>query len=181
MSVFAGLIGSLRKQSYNRMVFNHYRGIVAQDGDELVEGVIRDFPLYDDDVKAAGFPPSAEALAEQIRKADGVIFFTPEYNFSIPGGLKNALDWLSRFQDQPLAGKPAAIVSASPGKLGGARMQYHLRQIGVFLDLRFLNKPEAMVSEVNKKFDASGKMTDVETDAFLKKHFAAFKGFALRR
>ena len=84
-------------------------------------------------------------MAEKITAADGVIIVTPEYNYSVPGILKNALDWLSRLSPQPLAGKPVAIQTASPGLIGGARAQYHLRQSLVFLDALVLNKPEAMV------------------------------------
>src|SRR5829696_2401816 len=105
-----------------------------------------EFPIYNADIQnSTGFPAPVNALADAIRSADGVIFCTPEYNFSIPGGLKNAIDWVSRLQNQPFAGKPIAITSASPGPLGGARIQYDLRKSLVFLDALTMNKPEIFV------------------------------------
>ena len=95
-----------------------------------------------------------EALADAIRKADGVIIVTPEYNYSVPGALKNAIDWLSRLNDQPFVNKPVAIQSASMGPLGGPRAQYHLRQMLVFLDALAFNKPEIFVGAVQNKLDA---------------------------
>ncbi|KAE9847145.1 hypothetical protein GP671_30595, partial [Escherichia coli] len=104
---------------------------------------IGDIPLYDADVQQEeGFPQSVEALAEQIRQADGVVIVTPEYNYSVPGGLKNAIDWLSRLPEQPLSGKPVLIPTSSMGAIGGARCQYHQRQILVFPDAMVVNKPE---------------------------------------
>ena len=94
----------------------------------------RGFPLYDADLQAKGFPPDVTALADAIRAADAVIIITPEYNYSIPGALKNAIDWVSRLPDQPFKEKPVAIQSATGGPLGGARMQYHLRQAMIFLN-----------------------------------------------
>lgn len=139
---FIGIVGSLRKDSIHRQIFNHYRDI-TKDQFDLNEGVIKGIPMFDgenmDNSKVA-------ELSAQIMTSDGIIFFTPEYNYSIPGVLKNAIDWLSRLDPQPLAGKPASIVGASPGRVGTARMQYHLRQVGVFLDLHFMNKPEVMIS-----------------------------------
>ena len=168
------LIGSLRQKSFNRAAFETYREINAAEAD-FVEGVFRDFPLYDDDVKDRGFPESVMRLNEQIARADAVMFFSPEYNYSVPGALKNGLDWISRIKGHALAGKPAAIVGATPGRLGTSRMQYHLRQIGVFLDLRFMNLPEVMISNVASMIGNDGKLNDAATREFLRAHFAAFK------
>src|SRR5882757_2176955 len=110
---------------------------------EIVEW--KDVPLFDADVLATGQPDSARRVREQIRAADGVLIATPEYNFSIPGGLKNLLDWISRGDDQPLAGKPVAILSAATGPLGGARVQYDLRRVLLFVDAMVLTKPEVFI------------------------------------
>ncbi|GAN69164.1 NADPH-dependent FMN reductase [Acetobacter orleanensis] len=171
---FVTLLGSLRKGSLN--------GIVARALPELTpEGVtitplgsIADVPLYDQDVQEQGFPAPVLAMAEQIRAADGLIIVTPEYNYSMPGGLKNALDWLSRVTPQPLAGKPVALQTASPGAIGGARAQYHLRQTLVFLDAFVLNKPEVMIGQAISKFDVEqAKLTDEPTRAYLTRQIEA--------
>ncbi len=108
-------------------------------------------------------PDPVNVLAENIRKADAVLIVSPEYNYSIPGGLKNALDWMSRMDKQPFDGKLVAIMGASPGRIGTARMQYHLRQSFVFLNSTVLNRPEVMVANADKMFDESGKLTDEDT------------------
>lgn len=96
-----------------------------------------------------------------------MLFVTPEYNYSVPGGLKNAIDWLSRLSPQPFAGKPAAVMGASIGMLGTARMQYHMRQIGVFLDLHFINRPEVMVGQAAGRVDEAGHLNDDRTREFI--------------
>ena len=133
-------------------------------------------PLYNADVQAAaGFPGPVTALADAIRAADGVIIVTPEYNFSIPGGLKNAIDWVSRVPGQPFAGKPIALQSVSPGPLGGGRVQYDMRRSMVFLDAFTLNKPEIFVGGCASKFDEkTGEIKDEATRNFIKQQLAAF-------
>lgn len=168
-----GIVGSLRKSSIHRQLFNHYREISA-DNFEIEEGVIDGIPLYDGEEANHA---AVSILAEQIRAADGVIFFSPEYNYSVSGVLKNAIDWISRVDPQPFTGKPATIIGASPGNVGTARMQYHLRQIGVFLDLRFLNKPEVMIGGAAGKIQ-DGRIIDKGTVDFLGSHAARFAAFA---
>jgi chromate reductase len=120
-------------------------------------------------------------MGEAIAQADGVIIVTPEYNYSVPGVLKNGLDWLSRLPAQPFAGKPTALQSASPGMIGGARAQYHLRQILVFLDAAVFNKPEVMIGQVMTKVDAgSGELTDEATRTFITGQLTSFAAFARR-
>ncbi|MGE4133325.1 MAG: NADPH-dependent FMN reductase [Bdellovibrionales bacterium] len=170
MKKVVGLIGSLRKDSLNRVLFNEYKEL-AKDQFELVEGEIKDLPLYNQELE--GKSESARKLATLVAGADGVLFFSPEYNYSIPGVLKNAIDWLSRDERAPFNKKPAAIVGASPGAIGTARMQYHLRQVGVFLNLNFLNKPEVMIGKAMDKIK-DGKLVDDSTREFLKKHLHAF-------
>ncbi|HEY4171666.1 MAG TPA: NADPH-dependent FMN reductase [Rhodopila sp.] len=178
---FVSLLGSLRKGSFNAAVA---RALPALEPDGVtIEplGSVGDFPLYDADIQAGGFPAPVVAMGEAIAKADGVIIVTPEYNYSIPGGLKNAIDWLSRLPAQPFAGKAVAIQSGSPGALGGARAQYHLRQSLVFLDAHVLNKPEVMISQIATKVDAAtGELTDEATRTFITTQLQAFAAFVRR-
>lgn len=170
MKKVVGLIGSLRKESINRVVFNEYREL-SKAHFEMVEGEIKNIPLYNEDLDSKCEPVSD--LAQIINESDGVIFFSPEYNYSIPGVLKNALDWLSRDPSKPFDNKIAAIIGATPGGIGTARMQYHLRQVGVFLNINFLNKPEVMIGGANDKIKG-GCITDQATKEFLMKHIKVF-------
>jgi len=178
---FVTLLGSLRKASFNAMVARALPAL-APDGVTITAlGSAGDFPLYNADVQAEGFPAPVLAMADAIAKADGVIIVTPEYNYSVPGVLKNTLDWLSRLPQQPFAGKPVVIQSGSPGVIGGARAQYHLRQILVFLDAVVMNKPEVMVGQIATKVDAAtGQLTDQGTRDFISAQLQAFAGFARR-
>ena len=141
-----------------------------------------EFPLYNADIQnSTGFPVPVNMLAAAIRAADGVIFCTPEYNFSLPGGLKNAIDWVSRLPNQPFAGKPIAIQSASPGPLGGGRVQYDLRRAMVFLDAFTLNKPEIFIGSCASKFDdKTGELKDDTTHNFIRQQLEAFAQFIER-
>ena len=170
------IVGSLRADSVNRKLYNAYQKL-AGSSHEFVEVAYDQVPLYNQDVQKSGMPAQVEQGAETIRSSDGLLFFCPEYNYSVPGAVKNYIDWLSRVDPQPFAGKPAAILGASPGRVGTARMQYHLRQIAVFLDLRVLNKPEVMVGGAMQLFDEQGALTDETTAEFLKKHLAEFARF----
>jgi chromate reductase, NAD(P)H dehydrogenase (quinone) len=173
------ICGSLRKGSYNRIVMNALPGL-APDGMQIREAPpISEFPLYNADIQnSTGFPAPVQALTDAIRAADGVIFNSPEYNFGIPAPLKNAIDWVSRVPDQPFAGKPVAMQSASPGPVGGARMQYDLRRSMVFLDAFTLNKPEIFIGNCAQRIDEkAGKITDEATIGFIKLQLAAFAKF----
>jgi chromate reductase, NAD(P)H dehydrogenase (quinone) len=173
------ICGSLRKGSYNRMVMNLLPGY-APEGMKITEAPpFAEFPLYDADMQnASGFPGPVQKLAEAVRAADGVIFVTPEYNFSIPGGLKNAIDWVSRVPNQPFAGKPVALQSAANGILGGGRMQYDLRRCMIFLDALTLNKPEIFIGNVSQRIDdKTGQIKDEQTIGFIKQQLAAFAKF----
>ena len=119
--------------------------------------------------------PAVAGLRKPIRQADGVLIATPEYNFSIPGGLKNAIDWVSRVDDQPFALKPVAMLSASPGPVGGARMQYDLRKVMLFLNAMPLVKPEVFIGMAGGKFDAEGRCTDEGTRKFVGDQMLAFE------
>lgn len=170
------IVGSLRKNSYNRSIYRYYQTLVAT-GVTLQESSFADFPLFNEDLEESQFPESVTKQGDLIRSADGILFFTPEYNSSIPGGLKNAIDWFSRLDESPFAGKPAAILSASPGKLGGARMQPHLRQVGVSLDLQFMNRPEILISTAHEQINEAGELTNESTQKYLHKHYGAFVSF----
>lgn len=175
MARIVSICGSLRKGSYNRMLMQLLPAL-APPGMAIAEAPsFAGFPLYNADVEtASGFPAAVTALANAIRAADGVIFCTPEYNFSLPGGLKNAIDWVSRLTDQPFAGKPVAIQSASPGPLGGARVQYDLRRMLLGLDAATLNRPEVFVGSCAGRFDETGALTDAGTRDFVSRQLVAF-------
>src|SRR5262245_13164090 len=174
--------GSLRKVSSNRMLMNNLQGL-APSGMAIKEAPpFTEFPLYNADIQnTSGFPAPVNTLADAIRAADGVIFVTPEYNFSLPGGLKNAIDWVSRLQNQPFVGKPIALQSASPGPVGGARVQYDLRKMLCFLDALTLNKPEIFVGGAAARVDEkTGELKDETTRNLIKQQLEAFAKFIAR-
>ncbi|ADZ70906.1 Chromate reductase, Class I, flavoprotein [Polymorphum gilvum SL003B-26A1] len=139
-------------------------------------------PLYNADVQTRdGFPQAVTDLAEAVRAADGVVIVSPEYNFSVPGVLKNAIDWVSRVPDQPFKDRPVALQSAATGMLGGARAQYHMRQIMVFLDALVFTKPEVFVSFAGQKVDAAaGRLTDEDARKVISAQLAGFARFVHR-
>jgi chromate reductase len=178
---FVTLLGSLRRASYNASVARALPSLAPEGVTISALASVAEFPHYDADVQAAGIPGAVLAMASAIKVADGVIFVTPEYNYSVPGALKNAVDWLSRVSPQPFAGKPVAIQSASSGILGGARAQYHLRQILVFLDAQVLNKPEVMIGQVGGKVDPeTHQVIDASTRDHIAAQLRAFAGFTRR-
>ena len=158
-STVLGICGSLRAGSYNKAALRTAIELKPL-GMTIETADIGSFPLYNEDVRAQGFPPPVERFRRQIVAADGLLFVTPEYNYSISGVLKNAIDWASRPPDQPFAGKPVAIMGAGAGMAGTARAQYDLRRSCVFLDMHPLNKPEVFIGQAQTKFDASGRFTD---------------------
>jgi chromate reductase len=176
------ICGSLRKGSYNALIARNLPALAPPEMAIVPSPPIGTLPLYNFDVQSEqGFPAAVTALGDAIRSAHGVMFVTPEYNYSVPGVLKNAIDWISRLPNQPFAGKPVAVQSASPSVLGGARAQYHLRQMMVFLDALFFNKPEIMVTFVNTKVDeAQGVLTDEPTRKIIAQQLAGFSKFIAR-
>jgi chromate reductase len=176
------ICGSLRKGSFNAMTQRALPALAPAGMTIKPAPSFADFPLYNADIQnSTGFPAPVNALADAIRAADGVIFCTPEYNFTIPGGLKNAIDWVSRLQSQPLAGKPIALQSASPGPVGGARVQYDVRKAMAFLDAFVLNKPEIFINNCASKFDeAGGELKDETTRGLIKQQLASFANFIAR-
>jgi chromate reductase len=176
------ICGSLREGSYNAMVQRALPSLAPQGLTIQAAPSFAEFPLYNADVQTtSGFPAPVNTLAEAIRAADGVIIVSPEYNFSIPGGLKNAIDWVSRLPSQPFAGKPVALQSVSPGPVGGARVQYDLRRAMMFLDAFTLNKPEIFIGSCASKFDEkTGELKDEATLGFLKQQLTAFASLIAR-
>ncbi|HJU31838.1 MAG TPA: NAD(P)H-dependent oxidoreductase [Hyphomicrobiaceae bacterium] len=154
-----GIAGSLRKGSFNRAALRAAQGLVPA-GATLEAHDLPDLPGFDQDKEKT--PPAAVTeLKAKIRAADAVLLVTPEYNYSVPGVLKNAIDWASRpYGDSAWKGKPVAIMGASAGVLGTARAQYHLRQTLVFLDMPAVNQPEVMIGAAATKFDQAGNLTD---------------------
>lgn len=173
----AVLVGSLRRGSYNAAVARALPALAPEGMTIAPLGGIGEFPLYNADLQAQGFPTAVTAMAEAIRAADGVVVVTPEYNYSVPGGLKNAFDWLSRLPDQPFAGRAVAIQSAAASMGGGMRAQYHLRQVMVFLDALVLNKPEVMVPQAQTRISEAGELTDEATRKAIQAQLAAFAAF----
>src|ERR1700761_3060049 len=154
-----GICGSLRKASFNMAALKTAIEL-KPPGMEVTIADISQIPLYNEDVRAEGFPPPVEKLRQQIAAADALLFACPEYNYSMTGVLKNAIDWASRPPEQPFAGKPLAIIGAAAGMAGSARAQYDLRRACVFLDMHVLNKPEVLIGQAQTKFDADGNLTD---------------------
>jgi chromate reductase len=141
---------------------------------------ISGIPPYNEDVRAAGFPPSVVGLRDRIERAGTLLMVTPEYNYSVPGVLKNAIDWASRPPNQPFAGKPLGLMGASGGAGGTVRAQYHLRQIAVFLDLHPLNKPEVFVRNAQTVFDDGGRLVDEATRTLVRQYLEALATWTRR-
>jgi chromate reductase len=161
-----GFAGSLRSGSYNKALLRAAVNLLPEDVTlEIFD--IDGIPLFNQDLEA-NIPPKVKEFKSKIREASAILIATPEYNYSVPGVLKNAIDWASRpYGDNPFDGKPVAIISASIGMLGGARAQYHLRQMFVFLNMYPVNGPEVIVPFAQNKFDASGNLVDENTKKFL--------------
>ena len=173
------ICGSLRKGSYNAAVARALPALAPSNMKLKDASSFGTFPLYNQDLKdASGEPSDVLTWASEIRNADGVIIVSPEYNWSIPGGLKNAIDWVSRVKDQPFANKAVCLQSCSMGILGGARMQYHMRQSMVFLDAFVFNRPEVLVAQAQTKFDEkTGELKDEATRKIVKEQLEAFAKF----
>jgi chromate reductase len=171
-----GICGSLRKASFNMAAL---RAAVAMKpaGMSVTVADISEIPPYNEDVRAGGFPPTVETLRHQIAAADALLFACPEYNYSMSGVLKNAIDWASRPPDQPFAGKPCAIIGAAAGMAGSARAQYDLRRACVFLDMHPLNKPEVLIGQAHTKFDAEGNLLDEVAKNLIRDLMAALVGW----
>jgi NAD(P)H-dependent FMN reductase len=180
----AALCGSLRNASFNRGLLRHAMQLSKESitGLEIEYIDISPLPMLNTDLEVDGtYPPVVEAFRQKIKQADCYLFASPEYNYSVTAPLKNAIDWASR-PPNVWADKAAAIVSAGGG-FGGGRAQYHLRQIGVYLDLHFINKPEFFLNafQAPPKFDSDGNLIDPEAKERLNQVLLALKAYALRQ
>ncbi len=166
-----GMAGSLRRNSYNRAALRAAQKLVPEDAVlDIIE--LDGIPVFSEDDERTP-PAKVVELKKRIREADAVLLVTPEYNYSIPGGLKNVIDWASRpYGDSAWTGKPAAIMGASVGKFGTARAQYHLRQVFVFLNVLPVNQPEVMIGNVPEHFDADGNLVNEETKKLIRQLLA---------
>ena len=174
-----GIAGSLREGSYNRSLLRAAEELLPE-GMELQAFDLAPIPLYDADVEARGWPEPVRHFRERIAAADALLIATPEYNWSVPGVLKNAIDWASRPPDTPLAGKPVGIMGASTGPWGTVRAQLHLRQMFVYTNSLALNQPFVFVPRAEDKFDAEGRLTDEATRAQVRKLLEALEGWTRR-
>ena len=174
-----GICGSLRKASNNAMALKA-AGELMPAGMVLETADISVLPHYHDDVRIKGYPATAQHFRDQIAAADAVLFATPEYNFSVPGVLKNAIDWASRPPDQPCNGKPCAIIGAASGLLGSARAQYHLRQIVGAVNMLAVNKPEVFITFAPTKFDDAGRLIDQGARDLIAQLMVALRDWTLR-
>lgn len=177
MAALLGICGSLRKASINRALLEVIHETLPV-GSSLAIWESLDFPIFNSDTDE---PHRVAALKDAIAAADGVVFAVPEYNYSIPGGLKNALDWISSPPARsPLRGKPSAIVGATSGMSGTIRAQLHMRQILLFSDSLVLGQPEVLIPRAHERFDAHGRLIDESTRALLAKFSAALLAFVAR-
>lgn len=172
-----GIGGTLRKGSYSKALLLEAQRLAPKDiVIEITE--FGDFPLYNSDIPV---PKKVREFKRKIREADAILFSTAEYNYSVPGSLKNAIDWGSRpYGDNSFEDKPAAIMSESTGINAGSKAQYHLRQMMVFLDVHVLNKPEVMVPQAKEKFDEKGNLADEHTKEKIKELLEALAKWAER-
>ena len=162
-----GIPGSLRRESYNRAALKAATQL-APDGVTIDVFELDGIPGFNQD-EEQNPPAKVVEFKKQIRESDAILFVTPEYNYSVPGVLKNAIDWASRpYGDSAWSGKPVAIMGASVGALGSARAQYHLRQIFVFLNMFPVNQPEVMIANAADRFDAAGNLTHDATKEFIR-------------
>ena len=176
----AVIVGSLRKDSLNRKAALALADL-APEGVELSIVEIGDLPHYDEDVEAAGAPEAWTRFRDQVKASDAVLFVTPEYNRSVPGVLKNAIDVGSRpYGASVFAGKPAAVMSLSMGAVGGFGANHHLRQSLVFLDMPVLQQPEAYVGNATALFDEGGALASDDTRGFFQSFITAFAGLIER-
>jgi chromate reductase len=175
---FLGICGSARRASLNRALLVAVGETLPPGATLTLHDQLDELPIFNSDLPD---PPEVTALKDAIARADGVIFAVPEYNYSIPGGLKNALDWVSRPPaSSPMRGKPVGLVGAASGMSGTIRAQTHMRQILVYSDSPCLTQPEVLLPRAHERFDASGRLTDVSTRELLARFGEAMVTFARR-
>jgi len=174
-----GICGSLSRKSLNRQALQCAASLMPA-GMLCIEARYDDVPLYNQDLQEGGVPEAVTRLGAAVRQADALLIASPEYNFSIAGVLKNAIDWLSRLPAPPLKDKPVAILSASTGPMGGARHQYELRKVLGGQDALVLTKPEVFISLAHTRFDADGALKDEATRKIIGDQMLAFQRWIQR-
>jgi chromate reductase, NAD(P)H dehydrogenase (quinone) len=176
------LVGSLRRESFSRTLAQSLLGLAPENVEILPLPGIGDLPLFNQDIiDEGGMPDAVLRLAEAIGSVDGVILVSPEYNWSIPGPLKNALDWLSRLNPNPLQDKPVVVFTSSPGLLGGARAHAPIRNVLHALGSHILARPEVQIAQVKAKVSLDPPaITDAATAGFIKERLTVFSAFAGR-
>jgi len=175
------MVGSLRKAAFTGRLARSLAPLAPSDMRIELLPSVGLLPHFNQDVLDGGVPQVVGDLRDSITAADGLLIVTPEYNWSIPGALKNALDWLSRLKPQPLADKPVMILSSSPGLLGGARVHPPVRNILHSMDARILARPEVQISGIAQKLTPEGDgIADAATAEFVAARLAAFGEFARR-
>lgn len=178
--MLAGIVGSLTASSFNRGLYRAALELLPH-GMSLTELPIGDLPFYSEDRDGPTVPETVRRFREGIAIADALVFFTPEYNYSIPGVLKNAIDWASRpTGDAVIWGKPAAVMGASVGRSGTMRAQLHLRQIFVTINVQGLNKPEIFIPYAGEKFDDEGHLIDEDYREQIRAQLIALQAWTLR-
>jgi chromate reductase, NAD(P)H dehydrogenase (quinone) len=176
----AAFAGSLRQASFNRALLRAAVEL-APPSVRITTYDLAGIPLYNGDVEAREVPGPVADLRKAVKGADGILIATPEYNHGVPGVLKNTIDWLSRPpRDSALSRKPVAIMGATPGAMGTARAQSQLRQAFVFTDSYAMTQPEVLVAKAHERFDASGRLTDEGTRAFLATFLQSFSAWVAR-
>jgi len=174
---FVGMSGSLRRGSYNTMLLKAAAQLLPSDVSMDIVS-IEDIPLYNADLDlpaAKQRPEVVEHFRKMLTDADGILISSPEYNYSIPGGLKNAIDWASRGEDSPLLRKPVAVIGTTTGLWGTVRMQMAFHNIFLYLDMKPVYKPEVLVAQAEKKFDVNGNLIDEMAKKLLKQKLEALK------
>lgn len=179
---FAGISGSLRKGSFNTMLLNAAMQLLPDDVTMEIAS-IADIPNYNADLDipaALQRPALVQRFRDALAKAQGIVIASPEYNYSIPGGLKNAIDWASRGQDSPLLHKPVAVMGATPGMWGTIRMQMAFYGVFLFLDMKPVLKPEVLVAKAAEKFDEHGNLKDEMAKNFINQKLQNLKNLVLQ-
>ncbi|MDD5362014.1 MAG: NAD(P)H-dependent oxidoreductase [Ignavibacteria bacterium] len=174
---FAAISGSLRKGSYNTMVLKAAQKL-APENITIEQLSIDEVPYYNFDLHEKQFPDAVEMLNDKIKAADAVILVTPEYNYSVSGVLKNAIDFFSRSPKKPFDMKPVGLMGATPGMMGTVRAQYQLRQMMIPLNAYVMNRPEIMISQAHTKFDEEGNLIDIKTTEFIENFIASLAAFS---
>ncbi|QEH40799.1 NADPH-dependent FMN reductase [Chitinophaga sp. XS-30] len=174
-----GISGSLRAGSYNTSLLKAAMELLPEG---VTAEIVRfdDVPMYNADLDTGDRPPAVRRFRETLAKADAFLIASPEYNYSIPGGLKNAIDWASRGQDAPLMHKPVALMGATPGMWGTVRMQLAFKQVFQFLNMKETGKPEVLVAQAPTKFDEQGRLTDEKTRDLVSRQLTALRDLTLQ-